>query len=72
MAYFANGSAGECFHEQCAICKYGEAPCPIAFVQFNYNYRACNNKIARGILDNLISDNGDCSMYKMFEKDFKI
>ena len=72
MAYFPNGSAGEVFDEQCCKCKYGEAPCPIAYVQFTYNYRACNNEIARNILDDLISDNGDCSMYKTFEKDLKL
>lgn len=70
MAYFPNGSAGEVFGEQCAKCKYGEAPCPIAYVQFNYNYRACNNKIARNILDDLIKDDGTCTMYEQFKKDF--
>ena len=46
MAYFANGTEGMCFDEQCSRCKYGEDACPIAFVQTMYNYDACN-KIGR-------------------------
>ena len=69
MAYFPNGSAGICFDDQCACCKYGELPCPIALVQMNYNYEACNNKTATAILNDLVSNEGECSMYKAFEKD---
>lgn len=72
MAYFSNGTEGEVFYNQCARCKYGESPCPIACVQLTYNYEACNNVIARKILDTLISDNGECSMFKTFKKDFTI
>ena len=36
MAYFSNGSEGQCFDEQCAICKYGESPCPIAAIQMEF------------------------------------
>ncbi len=70
MAYFANGEAGECFEEQCAKCKYGEEPCPIALVQMNYNYDACDNKTARAILNGLVKNDGSCIMYEMFSKDF--
>lgn len=67
MAYFSNGSEGECMENQCAKCIFGELSCPIALVQYNHNYSACNNKEARKILDTLINDNGDCSMYNEFE-----
>jgi hypothetical protein len=70
MAYFSNGSEGECFENECAKCKYGELPCPIALVQFTYNYEACNNPVATKILDRLVSNKGECSMRKMFKKDF--
>ena len=70
MAYFANSSEGDNFREECASCKYGEKPCPIFLVQFNYNYSACNNKIARSILDDLISDDGTCLMKEEFKTDF--
>jgi len=70
MAYFPNGTAGMCFDDQCQKCKYGEEPCPIAMVQMNYNYDACNNKVATAILKNLVQDNGTCAMFECFKKDF--
>lgn len=68
MAYFSNGSEGMCFDEKCSDCKYGEEPCPIAFVQMEFNYEACNNKVARAILDHLVKDNGECAMNKLIRK----
>lgn len=72
MAYFSNGTDGEVFDDQCAKCKYGEKPCPIAAVQLSYNYEACNNKVARKILDSLVTDRGVCTMWKAFKSDFAI
>jgi hypothetical protein len=71
MAYFSNGTEGMVFDEQCSMCKYGDKPCPIAWVQLEYNYEACNNKTARAILDNLIKDDGTCEMFKNFQENFK-
>jgi len=71
MAYFPNGSAGMVFDEQCSICRYGDKPCPIAFVQMKYNYKACNDEVASDILNDLVKDDGTCEMYKAFEKDFE-
>ena len=42
MAYFANSTEGDVFYEQCAICKYGEEPCPIRFIQLIYNDGTCS------------------------------
>ena len=70
MAYFSNGTEGMIFDEQCIRCKYGDDPCPIAWVQTNWNYDACNNKVAREIMDFLVKQNGECAMFKQFEKDF--
>lgn len=70
MAYFANGSEGMVFGEQCDKCKYGERPCPIACVQMVYNYDSVNNKTATAILDSLVKNDGTCMMYKMFKDDF--
>jgi len=72
MAYFSSGTAGTCFDDECEGCKYGKEACPIAFVQFEYNYDACNNKVARSILDELVKDDGTCIMKKTFSKDFKV
>ncbi len=72
MAYFSNGSEGMCFDDQCAKCKYGRLPCPIALVQVTYNYEACNNEVATKILDTLVSSDGTCSMWKEFKTDFEI
>lgn len=70
MAYFSNSTDGELFCEQCSKCKYGEKPCPIALVQMEYNYDACNNEVATKILELLVKDDGTCEMRKMFKKDF--
>jgi len=71
-AYFSNGTEGTVFDHQCSLCKYGEKNCPISFVQQMYNYDACNNKVAREILDELVKDNGTCAMFKEFKNDFRI
>ena len=72
MAYFANGTEGMKFEYQCSLCKYGEEPCPIALVQFMYNYDACNNEIATKILNELVKNNGTCAMWEEFKNDFRI
>ena len=72
MAYFSNGSEGAVFDEQCSMCKYGDRPCPIFWVQIEYNYDACNNETARKILDDLVKDDGTCEMFKQFKEDFQI
>ncbi len=72
MAYFSNGTEGMAFDEQCSRCKYGKEPCPIALVQMEYNYEACNNKTARAILDKLVKDDGTCEMFEAFKEDLDI
>jgi len=72
MAYFSNSDEGSCFDEQCLRCKYGEKPCPIAWVQYTYNYDACNVPVARKILDDLVRDDGTCEMFEKFKDDFKL
>jgi len=54
MAYFSNGSEGEVFDEECRECVFGELGCPVFCVQSAYNYEACNNKVARSILNDLV------------------
>jgi hypothetical protein len=72
MAYFSNSTDGMKFDEQCNKCKYGEHPCPIAYVQMTYNYDAANNEVATKILNNLVDNNGKCQMLKTFSNDLKI
>ena len=69
MASFSNSSDGDALEYQCMHCKYGDEACPIYWVQTNYNYEACNNKVAKAILDNLVSDETGCQMFKRFKKD---
>lgn len=69
MAYFANGSEGECFDNQCLRCKYGQDPCPIAYVQMNFNYDAVGNDVATKILNELVKDDGTCTMFETFKSD---
>lgn len=70
MAYFSNGSSGECFDEQCGKCRYGQGCCPIWFVQSHYNYDACNVPVARAILDYLVKDDGTCAMFEQDKEHF--
>ena len=72
MAYFSNSSDGVHFDEQCSKCIFGEKPCPIAFVQAEYNYEACNNKIASAILNDLVKHNGTCTMFETFQRDLEL
>lgn len=72
MAYFSNGSEGMCFDDQCSRCKYGQEPCPIALVQMEYNYDACNNTTARKILDTLVKNDGTCTVFEMAKSDFDL
>jgi len=66
MAYFANGSEGMAF--DCEGCKYQLEPCPIAYVQIEFNYDACNNEVATKILDCLVKNDGTCMMKQMMDK----
>ena len=65
MAYFSNGTNSEVFMEQCLRCRFGNDSCPIHYVQATYNYDAVGNHTATSILDALVSNNGDCAMWKM-------
>ena len=69
MAYFSNGTEGGVFDEQCLKCKYGQDPCPIAFVQMQFNYDATNNKVATDILNTLVKNDGTCTMFETFKND---
>ena len=69
MAYFANGTEGMCFDEQCTNCIFGEKPCPISAAQMNFNYDASGNKTATNILDMLVKNNGTCTMFEEFKKE---
>jgi hypothetical protein len=73
MAYFPNGSSSEVFVEQCLRCRYGDGPCPVYWVQYNYNYDACNNEVASKILGDLVKNDGTCAMFELdkpwFEKE---
>lgn len=71
MAYFPNGTAGEVFQDQCARCRYGEKACPIWFVQYEYNYAACNNEVATKILDQLVKNDGTCAMFELDKEWFE-
>lgn len=74
MAYFSNGSEGIVFDDQCAKCKFGKSPCPIAFVQIEYNYAQLSDTTGttRKILDHLVSATGECAVFNMAKSDFEI
>ena len=77
MAYFSNGSEGEVLDNECAECVLtDDIPCPILWVQLEYNYEACNNEIASKILNDLIKQKEDgeyvgCKMKQILDKLFK-
>ena len=73
MAYFANGSEGMVFDDECADCVFGDEPCPIALTQSIYNYEAVNNKLASGILNSLVEQDDEgryigCRMKKLIDR----
>jgi ferredoxin len=70
MAYFANGTEGMKFDAQCEKCRYCFKSCPVAWVQFEYNYEACNNETATKILECLIKNDGTCMMFQMDPEHF--
>lgn len=74
MAYFSNGTEGMVFDDQCARCKFGKHPCPIAFVQIDANYDQHKDVTgtATKILSHLVKDDGTCTVYKMAKQDFAI
>lgn len=72
MAYFSNGSEGECFEDQCGRCKYGQAPCPVALMQLEWNYDQVGNELAKKIMDNFVKTDGTCTVYEMAKEDFAI
>lgn len=74
MAYFSNGSEGTVFDDQCAKCKYGKHPCPIAFVQMDFNYDQHNDKTGttRKLLNHLVKEDGTCTMWETFKHDLEI
>lgn len=67
MAYFANSCEGDHLENQCARCPYGKLPCPIYYVQMEYNYDY-KIEIVKNILDSLIGEDGDCYLLKLIEK----
>lgn len=67
MAYFSNSSEGDILLGQCCDCIYGEDPCPIALAQSLYNYEACNIPTARKILDELVTNEDGCQLYKIIK-----
>lgn len=74
MAYFSNGSEGVAFEEQCAKCKYGKQPCPIAFVQMEFNYDQHNDTSGTSskLLNHLVKEDGTCVMWETFKADLEI
>lgn len=62
MAFFANGTEGSVFGEQCSNCKLWNKPCPIAWVQTQYNYEQVGNDVAEKILESLVKSDGTCKM----------
>lgn len=53
-AYFANGEEGISFDIECIDCILGEESCPVFCIQSEFNYKTCNNKTAREMLDRLV------------------
>lgn len=71
MAYFPNGTAGMVLAYQCGECLHGMADgigCPIALVQFTYNYTQIGNAKLRECLEYLIDKKGDCQMKPLIDK----
>ena len=76
MAYFSNGSEGEALDSECLTCRLGVRACPIYMAQVSYNYEACNNPLARCILNMLVKQEENyeyvgCQLKPLIEDLFK-
>lgn len=67
MAYFANGTEGDCLNEQCDNCLHGMNEmimCPVALVQTTCNYKQLEdgNEALRAAMNMLVDEHGICLM----------
>ena len=70
MAYFSNSTEGSVLDQQCCDCIVNDdAPCPVLFVQLEFNYSQLNkgNDDLRKAMDMLIDKNGNCQMKKVLD-----
>lgn len=70
MAYFSNGSEGEILDQQCCDCIVNDdAPCPVLFVQmeFNYDQLKKGNESLQKAMNILIDKKGICQMKKVLD-----
>lgn len=70
MAHFSNSSAGDHFDSQCTECPLGQLPCPIAWVQMEYNYaqlRDGNGDLKKAMTD-LVSDEEGCKTFLLLKQ----
>jgi hypothetical protein len=63
MAYFANGSEGMILDNQCEECLPFD-PCPIYWLQMEYNYEQCREgqEKLKSAMNILINEKGICQM----------
>jgi len=61
VAYFPNGISGVVLDEQCYECLPYD-PCPIAWVQTEFNYTQCNQPDMERLMNCLVDENGVCKM----------
>ena len=71
MAKISNGSdpVGVNFDKQCSECEFGQLDCPIALVQYLYNYDQYKNELASEILEALVSTETGCKMFELIKKE---
>jgi len=72
VAYFANGTEGMIFYEQCINCLHEDpgVGCPIALVQMIYNYEQLDkgNEKLRECLNHLVNESGICQMKPLIDE----
>lgn len=66
MAYFSNGCEGETLEIQCRHCPLGDGPCPVQFVQMQYNYVQLDEgqEKLQEAMTALVDDDGICQVRK--------
>lgn len=70
MAYFSNGTAGMALEEQCARCPWGQEPCEVALVHYEFNYDQVDKgqEKLRQALSILVTDDGTCQIFERVRK----
>jgi hypothetical protein len=72
VAVYSNSTDGMVLGDQCSKCIFGEKACPILQAQLEYNYSQHDSRVAKQILETIVSTQYSCEMMHRFEKELSV